>query len=79
MTEKRKIEKEILLGQFKLGTRKNSIVAFKKIIYEGNAVYYDLREFIKAEKYEGPTKRGLRMGKENWEKARELLTALDSE
>lgn len=44
-----------------------------------NEFYIDIREFMKSEDYEGPTKKGIRFHSENWEEFYKMIKKLDQE
>ncbi|MBN1879452.1 transcriptional coactivator p15/PC4 family protein [bacterium] len=44
-----------------------------------NEFYIDIREFMKSEDYEGPTKKGIRFHSENWDDFFKLIKKLDQE
>ena len=44
-----------------------------------NEIYVDIREFMKSDDYEGPTKKGVRFHSENWDAFFKLIKKLDQE
>lgn len=44
-----------------------------------NEFYIDIREFMKNEDYDGPTKKGIRFHSENWDEFFKLIKKLDQE
>jgi len=44
-----------------------------------NEFYVDIREFMKSDEYEGPTKKGVRFHSENWDAFFKLIKKLDQE
>lgn len=44
-----------------------------------NEFYIDIREFMKSEDYDGPTKKGIRFHSENWDDFFKLIKKLDQE
>jgi len=44
-----------------------------------NEFYIDIREFMKNDDYDGPTKKGIRFHSENWDLFYDLIKKLDSE
>ena len=60
-------------GEFQ-GTTTDIVVGIKE--YNGR-IGIDIREFTQSEQYTGPTKKGLRIPAENFEKFKELINSID--
>jgi len=71
------MEKEIgriQKGEYQ-GTKTDIVIGVKE--YNGR-VGIDIREFTQSETYSGPTKKGLRIPAESFEKFKEMINSIDS-
>jgi len=69
------MEKDI--GKIKKGEFQGTITDIVVGVREYNGkVGVDIREFVTSEKYTGPTKKGLRIPAENFQKFREMINSI---
>ena len=66
---------KISKGEYQ-GTTTNIVVGIKE--YNGR-VGVDIREFAESEKYSGPTKKGLRIPAEHFEKFKEMINSISED